>query len=73
LDAVLMVGSDLDLHAMLGRITEAAVALADARYGALGVLDESGTELADFIIVGVDEETHRAIGHRPKRLACWAR
>ncbi|MCB1018269.1 MAG: hypothetical protein KDB10_24490, partial [Acidimicrobiales bacterium] len=66
LDAVLTVGSDLDLEATLRRITEAAVTLVDARYGALGVLDESGNALAEFITVGVDEQTHRAIGALPK-------
>ena len=66
LDAVLTVGSDLDLPAMLQRIVEAAVDLVDATYGALGVLDESRTRLAQFITVGIDEETHRAIGHLPE-------
>ena len=41
LDAVLTVGSDLDLPAMLRRIIERAAELVDARYGALGVLDDS--------------------------------
>jgi signal transduction histidine kinase len=66
LDAVLTVGSDLDLPAMLQRIVQAAVDLVDARYGALGVLDESRSRLAQFITVGVDDETHRAIGHLPE-------
>jgi two-component system, NarL family, sensor histidine kinase DevS len=66
LDAVLTVGSDLDLPAMLERIVQAAVDLVDARYGALGVLDESRSRLAQFITVGIDDETHRAIGHLPE-------
>jgi GAF domain-containing protein len=66
LDAVLTVGSDLDLPAILQRIVQAAVDLVDARYGALGVLDESRSRLAQFITVGVDDETHRAIGHLPE-------
>src|ERR671919_986877 len=66
LDAVLTVGSDLDLPAMLQRIVEAAVALVDARYGALGVLDDSRTRLAQFITVGIDDQTHNAIGHLPE-------
>ena len=65
LDAVMAIGSDLDLVAMLERIVQAAADLADARYAALGVLDESGTRLAQFITVGVDEEVQRAIGHLP--------
>jgi signal transduction histidine kinase len=66
LDAVLTVGSDLDLPAVLDRITHAAVDLVDARYGALGVLDESRTRLAQFITVGIDDETHAAIGRLPE-------
>ena len=65
LDAVVAVGSGLDLPTMLRRITELAVELVDARYGALGVLDETGTRLSQFITVGVDEKTHAAIGHLP--------
>jgi signal transduction histidine kinase len=66
LDAVVAVGSGLDLPTMLRRITELAIELVDARYGALGVLDESGTRLSQFITVGVDAETHAAIGHLPE-------
>ena len=66
LDAVLTVGSDLDLPAMLQRIVEAAVDLVDARYGALGVLDETRTRLAQFLTVGLDDETYRAIGNLPE-------
>jgi signal transduction histidine kinase len=66
LDAVLSVGSDLDLPAMLDRIVSAAVDLVDARYGALGVLDESGTRLAQFITVGIDDEGRRRIGNLPE-------
>jgi signal transduction histidine kinase len=65
LDAVLAIGSDLDLAAMLRRIVELSVSLVDARYGALGVLDDTGTRLSQFITVGVDDETHRSIGHLP--------
>lgn len=65
LDAVLAIGSDLDLPAMLRRIVQSATALVDARYGALGVLDDARTRLAQFITVGVDDETHRAIGRLP--------
>ena len=66
LDAVLTVGLDLDLPAMLRRIIESAVELVDATYGALGVLDESGTKLAQFITVGIDEKDHHKIGHLPE-------
>jgi signal transduction histidine kinase len=66
LDAVLTIGSDLDLEGMLRRIIEAAVDLVDARYGALGVLDPTGTRLSQFITVGIDENGRRAIGELPE-------
>ena len=66
LDAVSTIGSDLDLPSMLQRIVQSAVDLVDARYGALGVLDESRTRLVQFLTVGIDDETYRAIGHPPE-------
>lgn len=66
LDAVLSVGSELDLASVLQRITEAATELVDARYGALGVLDDQGLRLSQFITVGIDDETRAAIGPLPK-------
>jgi two-component system, NarL family, sensor histidine kinase DevS len=66
LDAVLTVGSDLDLETVLRHIVESAVSLVDARYGALGVLDESGARLSQFLTVGMDDETYRAIGDLPE-------
>ncbi|MGS2586422.1 sensor histidine kinase [Streptomyces hebeiensis] len=65
LDAVLTIGSDLDLDVVLRRITESAVSVVDAEYGALGVLGEEG-RIKRFITVGVDEETIKAIGHYPE-------
>ena len=50
---------------MLRRIVAVAAELVDARYGALGVLDETKTELAQFIAVGLDDDTYRAIGDLP--------
>jgi len=68
LDAVLTVGSELDLTSVLVRIVEAAVQLVDARYGALGVLDDTGSALGQFITVGIDTEARVAIGPPPKGL-----
>jgi signal transduction histidine kinase len=65
LEAVLAVGSNLELEAVLRRIVEAAVALVDARYGALGVVGEDG-RLAEFIPVGLDEAEIAAIDHWPE-------
>jgi signal transduction histidine kinase len=66
LDAVVTIGSDLDLPTMLRRIVTSAVDLVDARYGALGVLDETRTRLTEFITVGIDDEDRRAIGQLPE-------
>ena len=65
LEAVVAVGSNLELETVLRRIVEAAVMLADARYGALGVIGEDG-RLADFIPVGMDEGTIAGIDHWPE-------
>src|SRR4030088_432219 len=66
LDAVLALTSDLDAPTVLRRIVEAAVELVDARYGAVGVLDETGTRLAQFITVGIDDDSHALIGALPE-------
>lgn len=65
LDAVMLVVSDLDLATVLRRVVEVATELVGARYGALGVLDESGSRLGRFLTVGVDEPTREAIGELP--------
>jgi signal transduction histidine kinase len=66
LDAVLSISSDLDLPDTLQRVVEVAAALVDARYGALGVLDQGGTRLSEFLTVGFDDETRARIGHLPE-------
>ena len=65
LEAVVAVGSDLELEVVLRHIVEAAVTLVDARYGALGVIGEGG-RLSDFIPVGLDEGEISAIHHWPE-------
>ena len=68
LDAVLAIGSELDLDRALTHIVETAATLVDARYGALGVLDEARSGLCSFITVGIDDDARRAIGPLPKGL-----
>ncbi|CAM5638522.1 GAF domain-containing protein OS=Streptomyces tendae OX=1932 GN=GUR47_21305 PE=4 SV=1 [Streptomyces tendae] len=65
LDAMRSVGSGLGLHATLNRICETAADLAHARYAAIGVVDQDGEGLADFVHHGVDEATARCVGHLP--------
>ncbi|MFC5139833.1 GAF domain-containing protein [Actinomycetospora rhizophila] len=60
------IAEGLDLDATLRRIVEAAVELVDARYGALGVLDEAGAGLARFVYTGLDEDARRRIGELPR-------
>ena len=66
LRAVVSVGSDLDLTATLQRIVESAAELSDARYAALGVLDPTGSYVAQFLTTGIDASTRAAIGDPPK-------
>nr|WP_221380739.1 GAF domain-containing sensor histidine kinase [Actinoplanes polyasparticus] len=65
LDAVVGIGTDLDLRSTLQRIVEAACALVGARYGALGVLGADRTDLSDFITHGIDAAAHAKIGDLP--------
>ncbi|MCB8902582.1 MULTISPECIES: GAF domain-containing sensor histidine kinase [unclassified Streptomyces] len=65
LEAMRSVGTGLELHSTLDRICETAAELADARYAAIGVVDEEGKGLSDFVTFGVDEEVAHRIGHRP--------
>ena len=66
LDAAIAVTSELSLDAVLQRIVEAAAELTDARYAALGVIDQSGTGLENFVTTGLDEELVRRIGDLPR-------
>jgi signal transduction histidine kinase len=65
LEAVVGIGSDLDLETALSRIVHAAATLVDARYGALGVV---GTDhrLARFVTFGLTEEQIAAVGPYPE-------
>jgi signal transduction histidine kinase len=65
LEAVVAVGSHLELEVVLRQIVEAAVELVSARYGALGVIGEGG-RLAEFVPVGLSEQEIAAIDHWPE-------
>ena len=65
IQAGLILASELSLPAVLQKIVALAAQVADARYGALGVLASTGEEIHDFITVGVTEEERRAIGDLP--------
>jgi signal transduction histidine kinase len=65
LEAVIAIGSGLDLEAALTKIVQAATVLVDARYGALGVIGED-QRLARFITVGMSPAQITAIGAYPQ-------
>ena len=67
LEAVVAIGSGLDLESTLRRIVETAVGLVDATYGALGVIGEGeGERLAEFIPVGLTQDEIARIHHWPE-------
>jgi signal transduction histidine kinase len=65
LEAVVTVGTVLDLERVLTQIVEAAITLVRARYGALGVIGEGG-RLAEFVPVGMTQQQIGAIHHWPE-------
>ena len=58
--------SELDLEVVLRRVLESARELSGARYAALGVTDQSQSELERFITIGIDEDDRERIGDLPK-------
>ena len=66
LDAVLFLGSELNVPTVLRRIVEAATELVGAQYGALGVLDERREGLSEFITVGMSKQQVAEIGSLPR-------
>ena len=65
LEAVIAIGSGLDVEAALTKIVQAATVLVDARYGALGVIGED-QRLARFITVGMSQDQIAAVGAYPE-------
>lgn len=65
LQAGVILASELSLPAVLQKIVDLACDVADARYGALGVLGGDQDSIAEFITAGVTQEERRAIGHLP--------
>ena len=65
LESGIALSSELSLEALLRKVIETAVELTGARYGALGVIDKTGTGLEQFITVGIEPELQAAIGDLP--------
>jgi signal transduction histidine kinase len=64
-DAALAIEAGLPLEPLLRRLVEQARESTRARYGALGVLDESGLGLARFVYSGMTPEVAKLIGRLP--------
>ncbi|TNM44184.1 GAF domain-containing protein, partial [Nocardioides albidus] len=65
LDAVIAIGSDLDLRGVLSRIVEASCQLTDAEFGVLGIVDDGG-EFIDLVPNAVVGERFDKIGMMPQ-------
>ncbi|MFC0451665.1 GAF domain-containing sensor histidine kinase [Rhodococcus jostii] len=64
-EAVLVVGSGLELDSTLQRIVNSATSLLDARYGALGVHAPDGG-LSEFVYEGITADERAHMGHLPE-------
>jgi len=58
--------SNLDLESVLQAVLEAARDLTGARYAALGVLNDRGDGLEQFLTIGIDSATRARIGDLPR-------
>jgi signal transduction histidine kinase len=65
LEAVLLIEKDLDLPALLRHVVEEACSMTGALYGALGVLDDDKTALAEFVTIGLEPDQVAKIGPLP--------
>lgn len=64
-DALLVVASNLSLADTLRHIVSTAAHMVDARYGALGIPDEQGEWLIEFVTTGMSADEEARIPHRP--------
>lgn len=64
-EAGLALAGELELDAVLRRIVELACEVIGAQYGALGVLDEAGRGLSNFVYQGIGEAEAERIGSLP--------
>ena len=66
LDVGRSIVSELELEAVLESVLEAARDITGARYAALGVLNQDGDGLEQFLTSGIDEQTRAQIGDLPQ-------
>ena len=58
-EAGIALSSELSLDALLQQLVETASELTEARYAALGVIDQSGKSLERFLTTGIDGRRSR--------------
>ncbi|MGH9091447.1 MAG: GAF domain-containing sensor histidine kinase [Acidimicrobiales bacterium] len=63
--AMLLIERDLELPVLLEHLVDEARSMTGARYGALGILNEDRTALAEFVTSGLTPEEEARIGPRP--------
>jgi signal transduction histidine kinase len=64
-EAFIAIGSESSLDDVLQQTVDTAARLVAARWGALGVLDRTGSRLERFITSGVDDDVRARIGDVP--------
>jgi signal transduction histidine kinase len=64
--ATLALTTELDLHDVLQQVVNLSADLAGARYAALGVLDEEGEQMEQFVTTGMTAEMRARIGSHPQ-------
>ncbi|WP_254407685.1 GAF domain-containing protein [Streptomyces sp. GMY02] len=66
LEAVLGIGTELELRPALQHIVDTATELIGARYGALGVVDPERGRLTELFTAGLSDSDRKRIGHLPE-------
>jgi signal transduction histidine kinase len=65
-DAGIALTTELNLSTVLQKVVDLARTLVGARYGALGVLDEEGKHIEQFVTSGISPEVRAALGEPPR-------
>lgn len=65
MEASLALTTEVSLERVLQKIADVAHDILGARYAALGVIDQGGTGLSQFLTAGIADATRRAIGPLP--------
>jgi two-component system, NarL family, sensor histidine kinase DevS len=63
--AALTLTTELDISVVLQRVVDLSCELVNAKYGALGVLDEKGSQIQQFITSGITAGERARIGEPP--------